>query len=128
MLASVASRSPQASTMRMAWSMPVRRWVRRRCATHSSGLPIGLSEHSWITTGNQDATVHIWRARDGDELTIAGYPDKVTCLAFDPTGRYLANDGAPDVTVWDFAGKGPNGTSPRLLAADRLGVITLRNT
>jgi WD40 repeat protein len=72
----------------------------------------------WITTGNQDATVHIWHARDGDELTMAGYPDKVTCLAFDPTGRYLANDGAPDVTVWDFAGKGPNGTSPRLLAAD----------
>jgi WD40 repeat protein len=43
----------------------------------------------WITTGNQDATVHIWRARDGDELTMAGYPDKVTRLAFDPTGRYL---------------------------------------
>jgi WD40 repeat protein len=69
----------------------------------------------WICTGNQDRSVHIWRTRDAKELEMAGYPDKVTHLTFDDTGRWLANNGAPDITVWDFAGKGPAGTSPRML-------------
>ena len=61
----------------------------------------------WVCTGNQDRSVHIWRTRDGNELEMAGYPDKVTHVVFDDTGRWLANNGAPDITVWDFAGKGP---------------------
>jgi WD40 repeat protein len=71
----------------------------------------------WICSGNQDASIHIWRTRDGDELTMAGYPEKVSRLAFDDTGRWLAADGAPDLTIWDFAGKGPAGTAPRILSA-----------
>lgn len=83
-----------------------------------SHLAIAASANErWICTGNQDRSVHIWRTRDGDELEMAGYPDKVTRLAFDDTGRWLANNGAPDTTVWDFTGKGPAGTSPRKLRA-----------
>jgi WD40 repeat protein len=81
-----------------------------------SHLALAVSPNDrWICSGNQDASIHIWRTRDGDELTMAGYPEKVSRLAFDDTGRWLAADGAPDVTVWDFAGKGPAGTAPRLL-------------
>jgi WD40 repeat protein len=69
----------------------------------------------WMCTGNQDRSVHIWRTRDGGELEMPGYSEKVSRLAFDPTGAWLANDGAPDITVWDFTGKGPRGRSPRLL-------------
>ncbi|MBD0417867.1 hypothetical protein H0H10_01500 [Streptomyces sp. TRM S81-3] len=69
----------------------------------------------WICSGNQDASIHIWRTRDGSELTMSGYPEKVSRLAFDDTGFWLAADGAPDVTVWDFSGKGPAGTAPRQL-------------
>ena len=72
-------------------------------------------DYRWICTGNQDRSVHIWRTRDGDELEMAGYPGKVTRLAFDPAGRWLANNGASDITLWDFAGQGPGGSSPRLL-------------
>ena len=72
-------------------------------------------DNKWICTGNQDRTVHIWRTRDASELEMAGYPDKVTRLGFDPADWYLANNGAADVTVWDFSGKGPGGTSPRQL-------------
>ena len=71
----------------------------------------------WICTGNQDASIHIWRARDAAELTMSGYPGKVSRLAFDDSGQWLAADGAPEVTVWDFAGKGPRGSSPRMLRA-----------
>ncbi|MEU5300934.1 WD40 repeat domain-containing protein [Streptomyces noursei] len=69
----------------------------------------------WICSGNQDASIHIWRTRDGSELTMSGYPEKVSRLAFDDSGCWLAADGAPDVTVWDFRGKGPAGTAPRSL-------------
>jgi WD40 repeat protein len=71
----------------------------------------------WICTGNQDASIHIWRARDAAELTMSGYPGKVSRLVFDDSGRWLAADGAPEVTVWDFAGKGPEGSAPRMLRA-----------
>lgn len=83
-----------------------------------SHLALAISPNDrWICSGNQDASIHIWRIRDGDELTMAGYPEKIARLAFDDTGRWLAADGAPDVTVWDFAGKGPAGTAPRMLRA-----------
>ncbi|MFF2807254.1 WD40 repeat domain-containing protein [Streptomyces sp. NPDC058000] len=69
----------------------------------------------WICSGNQDASIHIWRTRDANELTMSGYPEKVSRLAFDDSGCWLAADGAPDVTAWDFRGKGPAGTAPRSL-------------
>ncbi|GAB2623895.1 hypothetical protein GCM10027168_64810 [Streptomyces capparidis] len=69
----------------------------------------------WTCSGNQDASIHIWRTRDGGELTMSGYLEKVSRLAFDDTGVWPAADGAPDVTVWDFSGKGPAGTEPRSL-------------
>ncbi|GAA5009678.1 WD40 repeat domain-containing protein [Actinopolymorpha pittospori] len=85
-----------------------------------SHLAIAASSNGrWICTGNQDRSVHIWRTRDGDELEMAGFPDKVTRIAFDDGDRWFANDGAPEVTVWDFAGKGPSGRAPRLLAGHR---------
>ncbi|MCO5996691.1 WD40 repeat domain-containing protein [Actinoallomurus rhizosphaericola] len=83
-----------------------------------SHLAIAASPNGrWLCTGNQDASIHIWRTRDATELTMSGYPGKVSRLAFDDTGRWLAADGAPEVTVWDFAGKGPRGSSPRMLRA-----------
>ncbi|WP_026410989.1 GTP-binding protein [Actinomadura oligospora] len=86
------------------------------CCTVRGDLTIALTPNGrWICSGNQDASIHIWRTRDAHELTMDGYPEKVTHLAFDPTGRWLAANGAPDITVWDFAGKGPAGTTPRVL-------------
>jgi len=47
-------------------------------------------------------------------VTMSGYREKVSRSAFDDTTG-LAADGAPDVTVWDFSGKGPAGSAPRSL-------------
>jgi WD40 repeat protein len=81
-----------------------------------SHLAIAITPNGrWICTGNQDCSIHIWRARDASELTMSGYPEKISRLTFDSTSRWLAADGAPEVTVWDFAGKGPAGTTPTLL-------------
>lgn len=48
---------------------------------------------------------------------MSGYPNKVSQIAFDDTGRWLAVNGAPDITVWDFSGSGPGGTRPAELTA-----------
>lgn len=69
----------------------------------------------WACSGNQDASVHCWRLWTGDELTMNGYPAKVEHLAWDGRSRLLAVGNLGEVTVWDFAGKGPRGSRPRQL-------------
>ena len=76
----------------------------------------------WIVSGNQDATLQVFRSDKDVRLEMEGYPSKISRVAFDSTGRFLANDGAPEVSVWDFRGKGPSGTAPVLLVpSDRSG-------
>lgn len=69
----------------------------------------------WVASGNQDASVHVWRLWSGEDAEMAGYPEKVDTLAFDRTSRWMANGGTTEVHLWDFSGKGPMGRSPRTL-------------
>ncbi|MFW6693095.1 WD40 repeat domain-containing protein [Streptomyces sp. MAR4 CNX-425] len=71
----------------------------------------------WICSGNRDVPLRVWRTRDGDRLALSDAPEKVSRLVFDDTGRWLAADGTPHVTVWDFSGDGPAGSRPRTLLA-----------
>ncbi|UJL30769.1 WD40 repeat domain-containing protein [Mycolicibacterium sp. jd] len=75
-------------------------------------------DRRWAASGNQDATLHVWRVgKQGEELQMSGYPTKITALAFSPDSTLLASGGGTDVTVWDFSGAGPRGSTPRILAA-----------
>jgi WD40 repeat protein len=75
-------------------------------------------DRRWAASGNQDATLHAWRiGRRGDELEMSGYPTKIAALAFSPDSTMLASGGGSDVTVWGFTGRGPRGTTPRVLRA-----------
>lgn len=76
------------------------------------------SDGRWLVSGNQDASVHIWRTRDGDELEMSGFPGKVSAVEFHSAGRWLYADGGDQPTIWDFAGTGPRGRQPAML---RLG-------
>jgi WD40 repeat protein len=69
----------------------------------------------WIVSGNQDATLQVFRSDNDTRLEMEGYPGKISRVAFDASGRFLANDGAEDVTVWDFSGPGPRGRAPAML-------------
>jgi WD40 repeat protein len=68
----------------------------------------------WIVSGNQDASLQVFRTDKDTRLEMQGYPSKIAHASFDASGRWLANDGAPEVSIWDFSGKGPRGRAPAL--------------
>lgn len=65
-----------------------------------------------VACGAQDGAVHVWHTRTGADLEMSGYPVKVRELAWDASSRWLATGGSPEITVWDFSGKGPAGSRP----------------
>lgn len=71
----------------------------------------------WVVAGTQELAVQIWELpyRPGEELAMSGYPAKVRELAWHYSSRYLATGGGTEIMVWDCAGKGPAGTTPRIL-------------
>lgn len=92
---------------------------------HSESLPwktslISLAwspDGRWLVAGTQEQSVQIWELpfRPGGELAMSGYAAKVRELAWHYSGRYLATGGGESVMVWDCSGKGPAGTTPRIL-------------
>lgn len=76
-----------------------------------------------VACGSQDSSVHFWRLATGQDSEMSGYPFKPKALAWDSDSKLLATSGDATVTVWDFRGKGPEGTRPIQLAAHK-GVCT----
>lgn len=70
-----------------------------------------------LACGSQDKTVHFWRLSRGQDSEMSGYPFKPKALAWDFESKLLATGGDKAVTLWDFRGKGPEGTTPRQLDA-----------
>lgn len=65
-----------------------------------------------VACGSQDSSVHFWRLASGEDSQMSGYTSKPKALAWDAESRLLATSGDATVTVWDFRGKGPEGTRP----------------
>ena len=65
-----------------------------------------------LASGMQDGTVHFWWLTTGKDSQMRGYPTKVSLTEWSASGRYLATAAGPEVIVWDFGGKGPEGSAP----------------
>ncbi len=72
-----------------------------------------------LAAGCQDQAVQVWNMQRDDHLYMSGYQTKVSTVAWDAEGRYLATAGGPGATCWDFSGKGPRGSRPVVLANHR---------
>lgn len=68
-----------------------------------------------IACGSQDCGIHFWRLGSGAGSEISGYRFKPRALAWDHESKLLATAGDADVLLWDFRGKGPEGSSPMQL-------------
>ena len=78
-----------------------------------------------VACGSQDNTVHFWRRSTGNDSQMSGYPFKPSALAFDKSGTYLATGGSETVTIWNFEGEGPEGTTPLILSHHRNALTSL---
>jgi WD40 repeat protein len=78
-----------------------------------------------IACGCQDGSVHFWRLPAGKDSQMSGYPLKPKAIGWSHDGRLLATAGAPEITVWKFEGKGPEGTRPIELSAHEEPVTAL---
>lgn len=74
-----------------------------------------------ICAGSQDRMLQFWRitAKQGGHAEMKGYPEKVSNLAWNYDGHYLASSGGKDVVIWTNKGKGPAGTKPHILEGHR---------
>lgn len=89
----------------------------RRFEWQGSSLALAWSPDArYLATGDQDATVHFWVVRSGEDLQMSGYEAKVRELDWDWSGRFLATGGSSVIVLWDCSGRGPAGTTPRMLS------------
>jgi WD40 repeat protein len=65
----------------------------------------------------QDGSVHYWNIAAGTQSQMRGYGTKVTLTSWSANGRLLATAADQKIVVWDFAGRGPEGSEPLQLAA-----------
>ncbi len=100
--------------------------IRQKLEWQGSLVSMVLSPDGGIVVcGSQDNSVHFWRRATEEDSMMSGYPAKPSALAFDDTGALLATGGAEAVTVWNFAGGGPENTRPGVLEFHIQPVTTL---
>ena len=68
-----------------------------------------------IACGCQDNSVHFWRLSTGRDSMMSGYPLKPSTIAWSHDSSMLATGGGKEITVWEFSGKGPEGSAPLVL-------------
>ena len=84
------------------------------------GTPLAVAwspDGRYLTCGEQDATLHLWAWPSEREMAMSGYPEKIREVAWDKTSRLLASSGGNSITIWDFEGRGPEGSEPMSLDA-----------
>jgi hypothetical protein len=68
---------------------------------------------SWLVTGDQTPSVHLYDFTRDYPLHIQGYETKVKAMDFSLDGKRLATGGGAKVTAWNCTGKtGPEDTIP----------------
>ncbi len=70
-----------------------------------------------LASGMQDGSVHYWNIAAGGQSQMRGYGAKVALTSWSSNGRLLATAADAHIIVWDFSGRGPEGSEPLQLAA-----------
>jgi WD40 repeat protein len=91
--------------------------------TREFPLPGACLTASWspdgrvLASGMQDGSVHYWNIAAGSQSQMRGYGAKVALTSWSSNSRLLATAADPQIIVWDFSGRGPEGSEPLQLAA-----------
>jgi WD40 repeat protein len=81
-----------------------------------------------LAAGMQDGSVHLWYVASGTQSQMQGYGSKVSATDWSASGRYLVTAAGSSLIVWDFSGKGPEGSRPLELRShsDRISALACR--
>jgi WD40 repeat protein len=83
-----------------------------------------------LVAGLQDGVVSFRYVATQKKSRMSGYEGKVTHTAWSANSRYLASaaSGASTVVIWDFGGKGPEGSAPLQLGThtDRIEALAFQ--
>lgn len=78
-----------------------------------------------LASGLQDGTVHFWYLAADENSQMKGYGAKVALTSWSANSRYLATAAEALIVVWDFSGRGPEGTRPIQLGAHTARITQL---
>ncbi|MGH8253526.1 MAG: WD40 repeat domain-containing protein [Steroidobacteraceae bacterium] len=70
-----------------------------------------------LASGMQDGSVHFWNVAAGAQSQMRGYGSKVALTSWSANSRLLATAADEVIIVWDFSGRGPEGSEPLQLGA-----------
>lgn len=102
------------------------RYETRRYKWPAACLTVNFSGNGrFLASGMADGTLHFWNRSTGKDSQMRGYDGRVELVGFSDNSKYLASSAGNDVVLWDFSGKGPEGTRPVVLSAhtERVGAI-----
>jgi WD40 repeat protein len=92
------------------------RYETRRYKWPAACLTVNFSGNGrYLATGMADGSLHFWNRSTGKDSQMRGYDGKLELVAFSDDSRYLASSAGAEVVLWDFGGKGPEGTKPIVL-------------
>ena len=93
------------------------RYETRRYKWPAACLTVNFSGNGrFLASGMADGTLHFWNRSSGKDSQMRGYESKLELVGWSDNSRYLASSASNDVVLWDFGGKGPEGTKPVVLS------------
>lgn len=92
------------------------RYETRRYKWPAACLTVNFSANGrFIASGMADGSLHFWNRSTGKDSQMRGYDGKVELVGWSDNSRYLASCTGPELVLWDFSGKGPEGSRPVVL-------------
>ncbi len=89
---------------------------KRELAWKSSIVSVACSPNGeYVAGGCQDDAVHFWRLPTHEDSMMSGYPSKPKHIRFSHDGALLCTSAGLELVVWNFRGRGPEGTAPIVL-------------
>jgi WD40 repeat protein len=92
------------------------RYETRRYKWPAACLTVNFAGNGrFLASGMADGSLHFWNRSTGKDSQMRGYEGKVELVAWSDNSRYLASCTGNEVVLWDFSGRGPEGTRPIVL-------------
>jgi len=83
-----------------------------------------------LAAGMQDGAVHVWYRGTERDSHMRGYAARVALTQWSSNSRQLATSAGSQLVIWDFSGKGPEGSRPLELSAhtERIDCLAYQST